>query len=1191
MASKTTSTDQPASPAQEANYDYLFKVLFVGLSGNGKSVLLARSHNGRYDSTIPSTIGVNYFTKYLTIDGKRIRLSSWDTAGQARYHSIANAYLRGAHGVVIAYDIAVETSFEEIKLWMDMTSKYAPPNVSKMIIGTKCDLEHLRAIDFATAKAFADEHNMSFLETSSKTNFNVENVFLTIATDIKRRIDLDRLNGVEELIDSDLSKPTMIQCDEVRVVLLGNPAVGKTSLVHGIGRHEQNPVLRFFSGSNTVKTTSTDGIDISTVLIRAQKEVMALNIWDFAGQELYLVSHQFFLGERTIYLVLFDVREPITRNSRLSFWLRSLHARVSGADVILVGTHTDDPMYTPELQQERRDQLANLLGFLKQSPEPLKVCATVYINARSAAVAPSMPELKSHIFAVGRKLPFYKKDVDERFLQFRFLLQNRANELQSKNEPPLLRLNQIFDLSKSVLNLKSSQVIGFLQLLRYQGWIVYHPTGQAADASSLHLSSAQHDIVILNPQWFTKTVLTGVITTKHKWVKKGIVARVDLISHIWKGLEADVCDRLLALLERYELLYPIQGSDDTSDLGDTSTNTIRFLVPSLLPVAAELAGWANRDANTEPLEAAVVMRSDFLPHGFFSRVIARLHSLKYDLTARQHCVLVSRNRHRALVRLVAHDREDVKELVLIARGTYPGNLLQVLVGVIDELTSRWYPGIAWRTYFRCSKCPEHGEEACLFELLPCVRDALLNKQDLNCEPTQLTLVREQWIPVLRPLLQYRLAGINPPTKLDTAALAMLNELQEVSTGQLEAVTNTMQGELTKTLTDAVAAKLEGVASDIKTAVVLAGQQALQEVAAKVAATGQKLVEESAIAGQRAVVEAQKDVTQAFQVGEQTLKGVAAQITINGEAQLQEAAARSVQVVQTAHRQILDATIQSVQDAVKIDPLELDRLVRTVIQQTQGDSSNAFERIEQLVTGLLPSRMDKIDSVLQEMRADIGRNWTRQVRMQLEFAEKPCPLLFVVVPAKKKHWSKSISKIWHKKFEAHLLCEHMSDDNKPDWHRIEGHEGYPIDKLSKWLEKYGPRVRALLAAVRPLLKLASIVTGGPDASEAIDAVDVALENPLEALPYLAKLLEEAGKVGPAAAASETTHSSQEAAREWVSFLTKKDEHQSFAGLERVVVMATGEVRWLCPAHAAAVQGPAVASPSSDSAASSGPTLSA
>ncbi|CAI0462158.1 unnamed protein product, partial [Linum tenue] len=152
--------------------DYLFKLLLIGDSGVGKSCLLLRFADDSYIESYISTIGVDFKIRTVEQDGKVIKLQIWDTAGQERFRTITSSYYRGAHGIIIVYDVTDEESFNNVKL----------------LVGNKCDLTSKRAVPYDTAKAFADEIGIPFLETSAKSATNVEEAFMTMASEIKKRM-------------------------------------------------------------------------------------------------------------------------------------------------------------------------------------------------------------------------------------------------------------------------------------------------------------------------------------------------------------------------------------------------------------------------------------------------------------------------------------------------------------------------------------------------------------------------------------------------------------------------------------------------------------------------------------------------------------------------------------------------------------------------------------------------------------------------------------------------------------------------------------------------------------------------------------------------------------------------------------------------------------------------------------------
>jgi len=168
--------------------DYLFKLLLIGDSGVGKSCLLLRFADDTYTESYISTIGVDFKIRTLELDGKTIKLQIWDTAGQERFRTITSSYYRGAHGIIVVYDVTDQESFNNVKQWMNEIDRYANEKVNKMLVGNKCDLTSKKVVDYNTAKEFADQLGIPFLETSAKNSTNVEQAFITMAAEIKARM-------------------------------------------------------------------------------------------------------------------------------------------------------------------------------------------------------------------------------------------------------------------------------------------------------------------------------------------------------------------------------------------------------------------------------------------------------------------------------------------------------------------------------------------------------------------------------------------------------------------------------------------------------------------------------------------------------------------------------------------------------------------------------------------------------------------------------------------------------------------------------------------------------------------------------------------------------------------------------------------------------------------------------------------
>jgi len=168
--------------------DFIFKLVIIGESGVGKSCLLLRFADDNFTTTFVGTIGVDFKIKTMKLDGKVIKLQIWDTAGQEKFRTITSGYYRGAHGIILVYDITDRNSFNNLRHWLQQVDLHAASNVTKMMIGNKVDLKDSRTVECDEAKEFADSMNIPFVETSAKTAENVNEAFETVTRQIKNRI-------------------------------------------------------------------------------------------------------------------------------------------------------------------------------------------------------------------------------------------------------------------------------------------------------------------------------------------------------------------------------------------------------------------------------------------------------------------------------------------------------------------------------------------------------------------------------------------------------------------------------------------------------------------------------------------------------------------------------------------------------------------------------------------------------------------------------------------------------------------------------------------------------------------------------------------------------------------------------------------------------------------------------------------
>jgi len=100
-----------SSPRKNDKYDFMAKVIIIGDSGIGKTVLITRFCEATFKESYVATIGVDFKIKTMTMGNRRYKMQIWDTAGQERFKNITQTYYKGAAGIILTYSIVDRTSF------------------------------------------------------------------------------------------------------------------------------------------------------------------------------------------------------------------------------------------------------------------------------------------------------------------------------------------------------------------------------------------------------------------------------------------------------------------------------------------------------------------------------------------------------------------------------------------------------------------------------------------------------------------------------------------------------------------------------------------------------------------------------------------------------------------------------------------------------------------------------------------------------------------------------------------------------------------------------------------------------------------------------------------------------------------------------------------------------------------------
>ncbi|KAL0248394.1 hypothetical protein GEMRC1_003630 [Eukaryota sp. GEM-RC1] len=135
-----------------------------------------------------STIGLDFRTTKVKVDDKVVPLQLWDTAGQERFLSITRAYIRGAAGIILVYDITKPSSFSNCQMWLQTIKDYADDSVTVFLVGNKTDMASDRAVSESVAKAFAEERSIDHFEVSAKDGTGVREMFYSVASKLSKKM-------------------------------------------------------------------------------------------------------------------------------------------------------------------------------------------------------------------------------------------------------------------------------------------------------------------------------------------------------------------------------------------------------------------------------------------------------------------------------------------------------------------------------------------------------------------------------------------------------------------------------------------------------------------------------------------------------------------------------------------------------------------------------------------------------------------------------------------------------------------------------------------------------------------------------------------------------------------------------------------------------------------------------------------
>ncbi|NWV61084.1 RAB17 protein, partial [Malurus elegans] len=180
-------TVTPGTSPEGSRPSYMYKMVLLGSMSVGKSSLAYRYVKNDFRELLP-TVGCSFFTQTLNLDEATVKLEIWDTAGQEKYQSVCHLYYRDAHTALLVYDIANKQTFSRAKVWLEeLEKRFLPDEVVIALVGNKTDLGAEREVTTEDGEEFARTKGLLFMETSAKSNYQVNDVFMAVVHELLRR--------------------------------------------------------------------------------------------------------------------------------------------------------------------------------------------------------------------------------------------------------------------------------------------------------------------------------------------------------------------------------------------------------------------------------------------------------------------------------------------------------------------------------------------------------------------------------------------------------------------------------------------------------------------------------------------------------------------------------------------------------------------------------------------------------------------------------------------------------------------------------------------------------------------------------------------------------------------------------------------------------------------------------------------
>ncbi|MEU7618686.1 COR domain-containing protein [Micromonospora rifamycinica] len=433
---------------------------------------------------------------------------------------------------------------------------------------------------------------------------------------------------------------------EIKVLLVGEGEVGKSSLVGAFHRH---PFL--------VGRPTTHGIELSRLALphpETPEVEITLRMWDFGGQEVYRITHQFFFSRRSLYLLVWKPRQGQDENA-IEFWLRLIRLRIGrDARVLIVATHGDERQPEIDLPHLRAKFAPSLLG------------QWVVDNASGRGVA----EIESELARQAARFPQMGRRLSRRWVAVR-------DALATFTEPQIPYATYHALCVQHQLDAGAERAL--IELLHDLGTVVHFSEDDGL-----------RDIIVLQPEWLTRAI--GYVLEDSQTRADGGVLDHARLREIWQSPAPDREQYptahhpyFLRLMEKFDVSYRLPEND-------------RSLVAQLVPYQKPEVPWQEAPLRMPRVNTVSLIceLSDEAP-GLISWLTVRNYRFSTGLHWRRGVFLRHRAYHlEALIQL-----DDDRRLSLVVKGGAPVYFFSILRDAIEDLLRSRWPGLAYRLLVPC----------------------------------------------------------------------------------------------------------------------------------------------------------------------------------------------------------------------------------------------------------------------------------------------------------------------------------------------------------------------------------------------------------------------------------------------------------------------------------------------------------